>query len=426
MRLSKGVIRLLFYFIHLCVIMNLFLLINLNRAFKKCIAVWRVGILVLIVQIVLTSCHNSSLPEININVRDEINFNTKIPCSLMIKNINEDSVLDAKIEARGGISRKYEKKSFEVKFKNKTALLGLPLNKSFVLNANYIDKTFMRHKICYALFKEMSSENKAPQCKYVNLSINENYNGLYVLMEGVNADFLELNKQDTLAMLFKDPPVFVKEKIDFVEDKANYYQQKYPKKSKSDKTHYIEKFKSFLFDSDDAIFAENIEKWIDLKNIIDWHLLLYFSNNGDGIVKNFYLYKQNANTPFRISIWDCDHSFGRDCDNELNIKPSDLPFERSILFKRLLNNPYLKYKQKLRKRWWELRNKNIFSLEHLESEIEKNKSQIANEIKANFKLWPVNGQFYFDRNTFNAELKIMLDFIKMNTQVLDRYFKTLD
>ena len=103
-----------------------------------------------------------------------------------------------------------------------------------------------------------------------------------------------------------------------------------------------------------------------------------------------------------------------------------MPFERSILLKRLLNNPYLNYKQKLRKRWWELRNKNIFSLEHVKSEIEKNKSQIANELEANFKLWPVNGQFYVDHNTFEEELNIMLDFIRMNTQVLDRYFKTID
>jgi hypothetical protein len=110
----------------------------------------------------------------------------------------------------------------------------------------------------------------------------------------------------------------------------------------------------------------------------------------------------------------------------LNIKPSDLPFERSILLKRLLNNPYLKYKQQLRKRWWELRIKNIFSLEHVKSEVEKNKSQIANEIGANFKQWPINDPFYVDCNTFDEELKIMLDFIQMNTQVLDRYFKTID
>jgi len=382
--------------------------------------------LILLFQCVLVSCQNESLPEINIYVTDVINFNTKIPCRIIVKSTNADSSAEAKIEARGGLSRKYDKKSFELKFKHKTALIGLPLNKSFVLNANYIDKTFMRHKICYELFKEMSSENKAPQCRYVNLNINNKYNGLYVLMESVNADFLGLNKRDTLAMLFKDPPVFVEEKIDFVEDKANYYQQKFPKKSKSDKTHFIEKFKSFLFDSNDFIFAQQIGKWVDLKNIIDWQLLLYFSNNGDGIVKNFYLYKQNSNTPFRIALWDCDHSFGRDCDNELNIKPSDLPFERSILLKRLLNNPYLEYKQKLRNRWWELRNKNILSVEHVKSKIEENKSQIANEIESNFKLWPVNGQFYLDHNTFEEELNIIIDFVQMNTQVLDQHFKNMD
>lgn len=74
----------------------------------------------------------------------------------------------------------------------------------------------------------------------------------------------------------------------------------------------------------------------------------------------------------------------------------------------------------------ELRNKNILSVEHVKSKIEENKSQIANEIESNFKLWPVNGQFYLDHNTFEEELNIIIDFVQMNTQVLDQHFKNMN
>ncbi len=47
--------------------------------------------------------------------------------------------------------------------------------------------------------------------------------------------------------------------------------------------------------------------------------MLLLSNNGDGVMKNFLLYKIDSNTPFRIALWDYDHSFGRDGDNELNL-----------------------------------------------------------------------------------------------------------
>ena len=56
------------------------------------------------------------------------------------------------------------------------------------------------------------------------------------------------------------------------------------------------------------------------------HLLLYLSNGGDGITKNFYIYKMDEETPFRIALWDCDHSFGRDGDNETECLPINTKF----------------------------------------------------------------------------------------------------
>jgi hypothetical protein len=373
----------------------------------------------------LASCQSSQLPEINIEVLDDIKFDKKAPCILTINDSQNNKPILSKIESRGGISRKYLKKSFEVKFSNQVSLVGLPLNTSFIFNASYIDKTFMRHKICYALFNEMSTNNKAPQCRYVNLSVNNIYNGLYVLMEAINADFLDLNKNDSLAMLFKDPPIFIHEKIDHVEDKSNYYQQKYPKKSKSDKTYYIENFKLFLFESDDYKFAKNIEKWIDIENVTDWHLLLLLTNNGDGVLKNFYLYKKNSSTPFRIAIWDFDHSFGRDGDNELNNTSPDIAFERSILLKRLFNNPHLNYRNKLKSRWEYLRKKGILSSNKFKRHIALNSKIIGNELKNNFDKWPLDGEYYFDKNSHEKEVDIMIKFVDMNLTILDEYFKTL-
>ena len=49
-----------------------------------------------------------------------------------------------------------------------------------------------------------------------------------------------------------------------------------------------------------------------MENLIDWHILLLFTNNGDGLMKNYYFYKMDSETPFRFAIWDYDHTFGRD------------------------------------------------------------------------------------------------------------------
>ena len=121
-------------------------------------------------------------------------------------------------------------------------------------------------------------------------------------MEETNASMIGLNKIDTMAMLFKDPSIFVKKRKVNFQDSLNYYQQKYPKIKKSDKTYYIEEFKNFLFYSSDKEFSKKIDDWVDISNVIDWHIILLFSNNGDGIMKNFYLYKKGESDPFRFAI----------------------------------------------------------------------------------------------------------------------------
>ncbi len=131
-------------------------------------------------------------------------------------------------------------------------------------------------------------------------------------------------------------------------------------------------FESFLLRSDNQSFSENISKWIDIENVIDWHIMLLLTNNSDGILKNFYLYKKDKNTPFRIAIWDYDHSFGRDGDNEFNLMNRELNCYRSILLDRLSSMANSEYLLKVKTRWFELRKLNIISQNNFEKHLSKN------------------------------------------------------
>ena len=195
-------------------------------------------------------------------------------------------------------------------------------------------------------------------------------------MEEINASMIGLNKNDTMAVLFKDPPIFREVRLTYVQDSFNYYQQKFPKINQADKTYYIEEFKNFLFHANDDEFSKLVDSWVDISNIIDWHIILLFSNNDDGILKNFYLYKLDENTPFRIAIWDYDHSFGRDGDNEPNMMERELNCNRSILLKRLTEVSDIGYLKKLKNRWFELRMQNIISIENFEKHINHNDKMI--------------------------------------------------
>jgi spore coat protein CotH len=161
---------------------------------------------------------------------------------------------------------------------------------------------------------------------------------------------------------------------------------------------------------------------VDIENIIDWHIFLLFSNNGDAIMKNFYLYKLDQFTPFRIAIWDYDHSFGRESDNERNLMERELNCNRSILLERLTNISEIGYSHKIKTRWFELREKKIISIANFEKHIIKNDKIIGSEVEENFDKWMINSKWYYDDNDYNQELNLMRDFVKIRTEQLDEYF----
>ncbi len=368
---------------------------------------------------------NNQLPSINIQNKNGIEWETKNRCTLIYKDDSTEVQLVGRIKYRGGISVKYEKRSYALELENDFGLAGIAVDDDWIINAGYVDKTFMRHKISYDLFREMSPLNKASKCSYIELFVDDKYEGLYVLMEEVNAGMLGLNKGDPMAMLFKGPPIFHEEKVPAVQDSLNYFQQKYPKIKYASKAQYITDFKDFLFYSSDDEFISGIEEWVDFNSFIDWQLILLLSNNGDGLMKNFYLYKLNSTTPFRIAIWDYDHSYGRDGDNEYNMLERNINCDRAILFKRLMDLQETGYTKRLISRWNELRTQGIFSEENFESHISRNDSILRLGLEANFKRWPIDSDWYFDDNDYKEEVEIMQKYISLRIPQLDRYFEEL-
>ena len=405
----------------ICVISMFNYLWTTEVKMKKFAQIFGIGLV-----LCLCACKHDVLPFINIHKGEAIGWGAKESCLIKYTDLRGTVELEGKIKCRGGLSSKYDKHSFSLELDEGYAMGYLPKDDDWIINANYIDKTFMRHKICYDLFNEMNPQNVAAGCSYVKVAINDVYQGLYVLMEEVNAGMIGLNKQDSMAMLFKGPPIFSTKKGPTKSTAFDRYHQKYPKIDKSDKTAYLAEFANFMHYSSDVDFAKNISQWVDIDNIMDWHILLLFSNNTDGIAKNLYLYKKDNDTPFRIAIWDYDHSFGRDGDNELSFWGKKIKCESSILVKRLMEIEQTGYRSKLKQRWLELREQGILSVESFRTKMQANKKIIDGEVAGNFKKWPVNGSWYFDDNSFDQELKLMFLFAQIRIKQLDLYFKDLE
>lgn len=101
------------------------------------------------------------------------------------------------IQYRGSSSQSFPQKSYgfstlDTFLQNYNfPILGMPSNEDWILYAPWDDKSLMRNTLTYKLGSEMG--HWTPRCNYVELFINDEYEGVYVLMEKIKRDPYRVN-----------------------------------------------------------------------------------------------------------------------------------------------------------------------------------------------------------------------------------------
>ncbi len=380
---------------------------------------YRYPFLVIFISIVLISCsERSEMPTIYLSASVDLDFDHKK--AILLRQVNGLDTIDVAGTAkrRGGWSRQFAKKSFSLDTEFPISLAGMPSHTKWILNASYIDKTLIRHRFWYELWLSMDMDHQAAASRYVQLFVDKKYQGIYIAMERIHESRLQVG---TDGVLFKDPQVFRKDTIP-AEKEDSYFHQKYPDPKTKNKDSLLFSFRDFLMTSDSASFVCQIDHWVDLNNIIDWHLLLLLSHNGDGLLKNFYLYKNSEDDQLKVVPWDYDHSAGRDGDNELNLSNTMMDDDRNVLLDRLMMLNGRNYNDRRCDRWWELRSSSIFTPKNINHRINKLEIELTSEIDNNFNKWPYDGPGYYDQNDHLQEVQLMKDYLMNRITYLDQYF----
>ena len=94
----------------------------------------------------------SEIASLNIEYSGEIQSDSKTDMTLTELRADEVFLYEGDIKTRGGFSIGFPKKSYSLDLKGDHQFLDLPEDDDWVLNANHIDKTFMRHVVSYELF----------------------------------------------------------------------------------------------------------------------------------------------------------------------------------------------------------------------------------------------------------------------------------
>ena len=101
------------------------------------------------------------------------------------------------IETRGSSSQQFPKKSYGFESWNingtsiDTSFLGMPSESDWILNANYTDKSFLRNVLAYQLWQNMG--HYGTRYQFVELILNNQYQGIYIFSEKIKRDKNRLN-----------------------------------------------------------------------------------------------------------------------------------------------------------------------------------------------------------------------------------------
>ena len=292
----------------------------------------------------------SNLPIIIINTNDvEIPDEPRIPATMGIIDNEADAtnfIWDdfnhydghVGIETRGNSTQGFEKKTYRIELWDEEendiseSLLGMPEEEDWILHAMVIDKTQLRIPMSFYLFQRMG--HYSSNWRFVELVINDDYQGLYILCENIKrdnnrVDIAKLEENDIsgneltggyiLRIDWLGDPGF-ESNYDSQEGTPMFFQWFYPKADdiQDEQANYIEEW---MANFEEAVFSPNYynslgnryNEYIDLDSFTDFLLINELSKNSDGYKLSTYTHKERDSEGGKLNagpIWDFDQTYG--------------------------------------------------------------------------------------------------------------------
>ena len=326
------------------------------------------------------------------------------------------------IEKRGNSSQDQEKPPYRFETvdgngeNNNVQLLGLPEENDWILYAPWSDKSLIRNVLIYSLSNEMG--RYAPRSKFVELYLNDEYRGVYVLMEKIKRDKnrVPISSLDPNENSGDDLTGGYILKFDWAETGDNNggfnslvddmrYNYHYPKPDEisSQQENYIQSFINefeSVMNSNNYNTDDGYSQLIDVSSFIDFIILQEISRNVDAYGLSTYIYKDKESINNKLiagPIWDFNHGFGN-CDYfkawqtdgwNIGYIYDDMD-QRAFWWLKLWNDE--SFISMVKDRYKDLRG-SVLSTNNINSKIDEYVSLLGNSVDKNFTKWPILGEY---------------------------------
>nr|WP_321412013.1 CotH kinase family protein [uncultured Carboxylicivirga sp.] len=236
---------------------------------------------------------------------------------------------EIEIRGRGNSTWGFEKKPYRLKFTSKFNFLNLPAKaKSWVLLANYSDKSLIRNGIAFEIsrFIDMPFTSSA---RYIDVVLNGEFIGNYMVADQIE---VRTNRVDVETLTIDDTEMplitggYLLELDGFAYTEDNWFETnrntpitiKYPKiedintQQQEYITNYTKTFEDRLFDSPFDDPEQSYRLMVDTASLVNWYIACELTGNSDSFWSQYISKKRNDDKFYFGPLWDFDIAFNND------------------------------------------------------------------------------------------------------------------
>ncbi len=354
-----------------------------------------------------------------------------IICDPLGETIADDT--EAKVKIRGNSTSNGKKKPYQIKFSEKTDILGMGECKKWILLADFFDPTLMRNSLAMKMAKDFDLEG-TPDYRRAELWFDGEYAGLYLLSEKIEADENRVNidtKNGDFIIEIDTPDRSEEEDINFYSEEF-YFRVRDPDDPEKCDVPAIQEKVIELEHAMQSGDYESVLKLVDIDSFVDYYILNEYLKPIDFDKHSVYFYCKDGKF-YAGPIWDYDLSCGNENEMYSLMGPyesafdPELNFAKGCHFYRYLMK-YPEFCEAVSKRYAELKEEEYFSSIYADDGwIIAETKKYRRAIGRNNKLFDIGSQkILVMRNpddTYEENLTYLLNWLKVRDQAMEEYFK---
>ncbi len=295
------------------------------------------------------------------------------------------------VKGHGNTTWSWPKKPYLVKFDKKQSVFGLPKHKRWLLLSNFMDRTLMRNLIAYKV-GSMTSLDWTPHCQSVELVMNGEHRGTYLLIEQVRADKNRVPCEDGFLL---ECDFHYDNEIQWIQTPGKCLQfqdgipfgVKYPDYDDGLTEAKLKEIKEYVSTASEAIYGDDFKDgskgyaaYLDVNSFIDyWIVFELMVNHELGNPGSVFMHKSADGKLQAGPLWDFDWGV-----LSYNVSPrarTGLVNYDAIWYARLFEDPA--FKEAVKARWNEL----LPQLKTIPAYIDEMEKTLQASAELNFKMW---------------------------------------